>query len=53
MKKLKKMIISILCEVGKNGVGKSPSWGIYEMKVPIELLKDPKGVDDKTSKYKH
>ncbi len=40
MKKLKKQIINILCEVGKNGVGKSISWGIYEIKVPMELKKE-------------
>lgn len=37
MKKLKKMAIHILCEIGKNGVGKSISWGIYEIKIPNEL----------------
>lgn len=53
MKKLKKMVISLLCEVGKNGVEKSPLLGMYEIKVPIELLKDPQGVGDKISKYKN
>ena len=37
MKKIKKMVVNILCEVGKNGVGKKNSWGMYEIKVPDEL----------------
>lgn len=37
MKNLKKLIINILCDVGKNGVGKSMHFGIYEIKVPNEL----------------
>lgn len=27
--------------------------GMYEIKVPIELVKEPNGVSDKNSKYKH
>ena len=49
MNKLKKMIINILCEVGKNGVGKSHVMGMYEIKVPNELKKREAEDDD----YKH
>lgn len=52
MNKLKKMIINILCEVGKNGVGKSFVWGTYDIKVPIELTKNLNRADDNNSKYK-
>lgn len=37
MKKIKKMVVNILCEVGKNGVGKSTFMGMYDIKVPDEL----------------
>lgn len=46
MKSLKKMIINILCEVGKNGVGKSHIMGMYEIKVPNELKKSAKQMED-------
>lgn len=48
MKKIKKMVVNILCEVGKNGVGKSTFMGMYDIKVPDELknMKKSNGINE-------
>lgn len=56
MKKIKKMVVNILCEVGKNGVGKSTFMGMYDIKVPDELknMKKSNGINEvKSGNYSY
>ncbi|MDE7310736.1 MAG: hypothetical protein K2N87_03795 [Eubacterium sp.] len=52
MNKLRKIMINTLCEVGKNGVGKSTAWGIYEIKIPDELKKESNRLGSINSDHK-